>query len=353
MSASPTHRRARPSNGRRDSRSSDVDGDEVSAADASVKERAATSPSRTTPYNGLIDEAKLGEIRERLDASHWSEAARFLKLHTKVPPVLYKFMRIKSRGLRSAIVDSKLWLSSPDDFNDPFDCQARPSTEGTPAQQRRYVVQQLLRDGVKKSEVNALASRFLAEGLLTPRILHAHAEMTRLFGISCMSQKFGHEPFTTAACRSILMWSHYTDSHRGVCLQFRPSRSAGAFLTTFKVEYCDDYFTIPMLDLEARNDVLTQPIARKATAWKYEHEHRIVVPGQARSLLSILPRALTGIIFGCRSGRCTELRVAALCRRRRAIGLPPIRLFRAQRAPDSYRLIVRRALDLEAMTLLL
>lgn len=86
-----------------------------------------------------------------------------------------------------------------------------------------------------------------------------------------------------------LPWSHYADSHKGVCLHFdskkRPIKLANS------VEYSRKYPTIliPRTEQSAWAGVHNM-LLRKASMWKYEKEFRIVrlafADGIARTLLS-------------------------------------------------------------------
>lgn len=89
---------------------------------------------------------------------------------------------------------------------------------------------------------------------------------------------------------SILMWSHYADSHRGACIEFEVDDSL------FKdIEYNDDkcffdiYSTVEKLlienfkgkesDLENKEmiNIILKPFYSKAKDWSYEKETRIVI----------------------------------------------------------------------------
>ncbi len=101
-----------------------------------------------------------------------------------------------------------------------------------------------------------------------------------------------------------LLWSHYSDSHRGFCLKF--DASTDIFGPAMKVMYQKEYPSIDIAelddDLHLRLSVLT-----KAQFWAYEREYRLVSmePNQPWALavndhvFHFPADLLTGVIFGC------------------------------------------------------
>lgn len=84
---------------------------------------------------------------------------------------------------------------------------------------------------------------------------------------------------------SILMWSHYGDDHKGVCLEFdiRPSTGSREFT---KFLYPSLYFDKPVdtttradnIDPQIRSVAFLQTTLAKSLEWSYEKEWRLVYP---------------------------------------------------------------------------
>jgi Protein of unknown function (DUF2971) len=138
---------------------------------------------------------------------------------------------------------------------------------------------------------------------------------------------------------SVLMWSHYADGHKGVCLEFdatlEPIRRA------CQVLYKE---SLPALGPNIVTDakaMVDGVLLNKAMAWSYEDEYRIfardgsVDPAFSMitdgDYLALPPGALTGIIAGCNAD------VAAIrsLLKEVAVRLP---MKRALRAPHMYKL---------------
>lgn len=117
---------------------------------------------------------------------------------------------------------------------------------------------------------------------------------------------------------SLLMWSHYADHHRGVVLELRPGiEKDSALLASRPVRYANER---PLLYRSARDfiektlfmsiedsarAILETLIYTKSPAWAYEAEYRLAIPrfipfGRSAEYLTIYPRELAAIYFGCR-----------------------------------------------------
>jgi hypothetical protein len=98
-----------------------------------------------------------------------------------------------------------------------------------------------------------------------------------------------------------LLWSHYSDSHRGIALVLDASSSP--FGMALKVNYVQEIIplTIPILD---HNAILQASILTKRSAWTYEDEYRCVagnlgLPFKIKEqFLDFDPKSLLGVIFG-------------------------------------------------------
>jgi hypothetical protein len=89
--------------------------------------------------------------------------------------------------------------------------------------------------------------------------------MSERYGIVCMSSNWRHP----------LMWSHYADGHRGVCLGFDVSKS----VDFVKVEYRSTRPTLKEFGVERVGALNEHHMRRllhlKFDAWAYEDEYRV------------------------------------------------------------------------------
>lgn len=98
----------------------------------------------------------------------------------------------------------------------------------------------------------------------------------------------------SARMSSPVMWGHYGDKGKGVCLVFdipvekwrNPKFSYlfqiyGIQLPLGKVQYSNEQYTIdkvPPITSVAMNDLVTNLACTKAIDWKYEQEYRVIIP---------------------------------------------------------------------------
>lgn len=177
-------------------------------------------------------------------------------------------------------VEHKLFFASRRSFNDPFDCVV-------PNFLQRFVEEKVKRkcpyaaQTGKDEKISALMSVESLEDMR--RNLQQHVDRV---GIVCFS----------TVRDDILMWAHYADKHRGLCLEFDGSANCQFFGDARPVEY-EDYTPIPLgKDIKSQ---LERIILTKSKHWSYEREYRIVQAGKACSSLDYPVELLTGVIFGC------------------------------------------------------
>jgi Protein of unknown function (DUF2971) len=118
---------------------------------------------------------------------------------------------------------------------------------------------------------------------------------------------------------SPLMWSHYADHHRGVCLEF-DARTLD-FGSATEVTYSATY---PNFRLEDDTDL--SPFYIKSSDWAYEEEYRLVAlePDKALGSGTLMTRddgmfhfskgALVSVIIGSSVDDTNKREIEALCR---------------------------------------
>jgi Protein of unknown function (DUF2971) len=262
-------------------------------------------------------------------------------LQTPYPRFLYKYKPLAegdaadaARYLRDILVESHLWLSSPKDFNDPFDLTAHVIFEGsTEAKRRRF--ERLI---AQRNQPPEEARRQLAYAIGLPDSEWlVRAKQT----VSSNLQKTGVYSFAGNP-RSLLMWSHYGGRHSGICLQFEIAKDPQTMLHAVPARYVEAY---PVVNwVEDTIEQIKGALLHKFKKWKYEKERRIIWPEGARSRLPFDPSALVGVIFGCRASIAAMDVVRAMLEERRSRGLPTARVYHAHQHDSEYSLVVKTPL---------
>lgn len=190
----------------------------------------------------------------------------------QLPEFFYKYRSIgndiQRQFLRDILFENRLYWSSPKQFNDPFDCSPVPTLAGTKAERRAYI-SHLARTQISGAPRH---ERVRAKRLMTAdNLASMEANLNRIFderlarvGI-CSLAEVGD---------NVLMWSHYADSHRGVCLRFNPTRVDRDFYLSFKVRYSADRPVVHVMRA-SEDEWVTGSLLTKAEEWRYEQEWRM------------------------------------------------------------------------------
>ena len=270
-----------------------------------------------------------------------------------LPGMLYKFKAVsheKPYILEDIILNSKLYLSSPETFNDPFDMKPRVSVEGN--------LSSLLE---KINSLPAPSPKAKQDALRRARAIwrqHGWSGIANEFRIQesadALFKETGAFCFSTSCTasehlgvsresgpRNNLMWSHYGDSHRGICLQFQVSRYPLILRRLARVTYSDRFPEINWISPAFEQECL-YAATNKHSRWSYENEWRLIQLDSAGSYLNFEPSFLSGIILGAKISVSSIGEITRMLTKRDEIGLPPLKKYRAEMQPGSYQIKISR-----------
>ena len=234
--------------------------------------------------------------------------------------VLYKYMAINS-NLFSLLINNELWFSKPSDFNDPYDCNLSYDLS---AMTYEYLYNTLrFYDRNRDGNDEAIKNRalYLSNNPLEIEKIGKDVIQEKLDkkGIACFSE----------SCEILLMWSHYANSHKGICLTFNFDNDIDFPRFAYKVEYPDFYPKIKSIGGDQlKHD--QQIFANKSKEWEYEKEIRIIRDSKwhdkFRGAIAFNPIVLTEIKFGYKSSEEDIKTVSNLALQK----YPHIKLYRSQ-----------------------
>jgi hypothetical protein len=243
---------------------------------------------------------------------------------------LYKYRSLNSRGLEDIFSKNEVYLSDPTAFNDPFDCKPLLVTYTNDFKIKQFY-QSLVRhrfpnatkDQIKRELKNnpqfrKIRTQEYLENELFPNFIKG-------FGVYCLSE----------VPDDILMWSHYSDSHKGICLQFMATIELTIFWESYKVTYQEKYPEVNVMNLGDYPQFFNF-FATKSNHWEYEKEWRIIkTPHEGGAgIYTFQPELLTGVIIGAKISPGDEKAINDWVSKRKT----PIRIFKAQMNRKSYRL---------------
>lgn len=261
-----------------------------------------------------------------------------IKDHPTPPLRLYKYRSLRGETKifsRSLVTLAEAYFAKPHELNDPYDCRPHNTWQSTAAERRAFLGMAIrglepgLSRAARRSRIaqmnSAMTSQMQREGFEVA----AHAAYdknlkdTGVFSLSA-------EP------ASNLMWSHYGDAHRGICVAFDFAALSG--ICPMPMKYSAERPSYNMF----RNVVALEELGflRKSLDWAYEQEWRSV--GLWWSGRYLLPReSIVGVILGAgisdgdraevvdwvlESGRSIEVSQAAFEPKSYSLSFSPVEL---------------------------
>lgn len=245
---------------------------------------------------------------------------------------LYKYRQIDSRGLERTITHNEIFLPDPTFLNDPFDCRPFITIHKSKSKKKEFyefIVKSRFPNATK-NEIKKEVKKNLRSKTLDNRI-HLEERLLKFiksFGIYCL----------TEIADDLLMWAHYSDSHRGICLQFDTAKDLSIFWEAYKITYQENYPIVNVMDM-GTYDQFFNLFATKSTHWEYEQERRAIkVPGEGGSkTYTFEPELLTGVILGAKISSIDEKIVLEWISQRET----PTKIYRAKINNKSYRIDIK------------
>jgi len=294
---------------------------------------------------------------------------------SSTPTTVYRY-RTFSASTVNLLCSDEQFFANPSDFNDPFDCS--PIVEiDSDLSRLRAILRELVATRVHAETLAALRNAKFSE---TSAVSHAEqvaqneasravqyvsyhatnpeyddrasAEVAMLGfeiqlelgnrygkGICCFSEEFNNP----------LLWSHYGDQHRGLCIGYSLDRRPPPKLQ--QVQYGGNRtVTTSLLEqalLENRTDAVelldAQVLLRKAPEWGYEKEWRLI----GKVGLQDSPLKLVEITFGLRCSAAVQHTVVKALQAR----AEPVAFYEMRNTPGTF-LLERVELNMEEMAFL-
>lgn len=193
--------------------------------------------------------------------------------------MLFKYMTFNDRSKKivmSNILANRLYFNSFLDYNDPF--ELFPVFEIKDVDRKRLKLKLVGKYDSKLMDM--LEDEYINEIL---RMGSREKNSNSRYGITCFSRKNDN----------LLMWAHYADCHRGICLEFaiNGNEAANVFIdyrksALYPIKYQGKFFPMKYVDAKERPKFAFHesddkhgypPICMKSNDWSYEEEVRLMI----------------------------------------------------------------------------
>ncbi|AWL08070.1 hypothetical protein HME7025_00187 [Aquirufa nivalisilvae] len=244
------------------------------------------------------------------------------------PEIVYKYRPWKGVG-KKPLTHFELYLASPKDFNDPFDCRIPVNflllkEEGKNQYIDEYIKKHkntFLRDGRNEIEIK----KFLQTRLHNSNIENFHKEFEEK-SFRMYDQRIGILSLSID-WNNILMWSHYAREHSGYCIGFYEEklRNSGLFDNGGPVSYPseEEYPIIhPLEDIKGEPETIFKNSHNKAKDWFYEKEYRLTkffhkeIPTLNCRQIHINSDYIAEVIIGLRTPEAHKAKIIKICKKK-------------------------------------
>jgi hypothetical protein len=254
---------------------------------------------------------------------------------------LYHYEKLNVGYLSTTLRDQKIHCSKPANLNDPWDC--KPCLDSLSLQNSEVFQKVMswfhrqaaqanyaLRPDLKQQWEDSLRNDSKKQSQFMDDQSKSIQRMVSERRIYCL----------TPDADSTLMWSHYADNHRGICLEFGVDNPL--FSKALRVVYASKYPLWIPHEFEAQQASTIAMILTKAEDWVYEKEFRLIsIPSGPENhwlrtqedFFLLPPASLKSVIAGCHADYDA---VSAIVKTH----TPDLPVKRAVRMPNHYRLMI-------------
>ena len=194
---------------------------------------------------------------------------------------IYKYINLND-GIEHILGKNTFKFTQPTDFNDPFDCYEKLINIPLDKKQfRKYLKEQSVAQNISEERLETIFQNAIKPDTLFETIKQ-HKDK---FKLTCFSKIFDET----------LMWSHYADKHKGLCIGFVLDNMSTEY-KMYPVHYSSKIQTINPNTFYFY--AFYYLVTFKEKKWAYEKEIR-AVSLKSNSILSYPKSAVKEVIFGC------------------------------------------------------
>ena len=244
-----------------------------------------------------------------------------------LPDKVYKYRSWKNATHKNILLHNEFYLTSPKDINDPFDCRIPPNFINLTQEEKNDYITQLAISQFKETERKGLnlekVIKDLEKRLENQETFQKEAEkyifdiQDKYYGVLSLSKRW----------KGILLWSHYSDSHKGFCVGLWTEKlwKTGLFGKAAEVDYDIEFPKIKPKVAKDKMEVINRLFIQthtKSEDWTYEEEFRFVkvyfpnVPKPFERIVQIPDEVFSEVILGINISDDNKAEIIEICKRK-------------------------------------
>ncbi|MCK9425824.1 MAG: DUF2971 domain-containing protein [Ignavibacteriaceae bacterium] len=219
---------------------------------------------------------------------------------------LYKFKTFDQNNYYQDILKNILYFPSVSQLNDPFDC-AIPIRYDLCSKQEIFKICNATNShyypsanrSIRRKETIEQARKLRQEIRQTPDIVYTRINnyVENNLGVFALTEEL----------KNLLLWAHYTDAHKGFCIEFDAQMLRNMLINGFiyvnkralllKINY-ENEFPLIHPTRNSTDDRARLQLGTKSKDWSYEREWRIIHLDGSRCKEPVPPVIIKRIYFG-------------------------------------------------------
>lgn len=221
------------------------------------------------------------------------------------PAYFYKFVPFD----RKDILENGLIRFAPiGSFNDPFELEPTitPLSRNYLNHTKKLSDKEIQKINSTKTDIDYSISRMNEMDAYRKK----YKEEIEKYGVLSLSSNMMINPILSVSMpdkkdprTSVLMWSHYSNNHKGFVIEFRADFVEG--ISIEEVEYSNEREVLTFEDIE--DNSFNRVFFKKSIEWGYEQEYRAILPldkctkivQENIHLFEIKKSSINSICFGC------------------------------------------------------
>lgn len=264
--------------------------------------------------------------------------------------MIYKYRDWNDKNHKKILFDNELWFSSPSNFNDPYDSVIPLRYDKLTDKEFLTLMKESINLEFNKSPRIIKRDEYRKVQKFLKKNKHYKTEFMNIKYPIILNQ-FIKILSLSKIPNNILMWSHYSNNHTGICLGFDEEKleidlkNNKNRLEAYQISIVDINYSyeIPIIKPKLKeNDVtynLFEPLLiTKHTNWNYEKEKRIIIFKSNKNKYYYSSDTLKECYLGCKMEKDKKAEVIEILKK----SFPNCKIFEYQRSFDKFELLSKQ-----------